>query len=98
MKLAGTALGLALIPSLYYTYTGTLGVSADWFNITIFFLAAMVAYRLETALFQRERKWRISGGMALGLLLAIAVVFTLLTFFAPKLPFFRDPLTGSYGY
>lgn len=98
VKLAGTALGLALIPALYYTYTGVLGVSADWFNITIFFLAAMAAYRLETVLFQRDRKWRLGGGVALGLLLAVAGVFTLLTFFPPEIPFFRDPVTGTYGY
>lgn len=98
VKLGGTALGLALIPALYYTYTGILGISADWFNITIFFLAAMAAYRLETALFHWGRKWSLSSGAALGLLLAMAGVFTLLTFFPPEVPFFRDPVTGSYGY
>ena len=33
----GTLAGLATIPLLYYTYTGALGVKADWFNIFIFF-------------------------------------------------------------
>ena len=98
VKLAGTALGLWLIPVLYYTYTGALGISADWFNITIFFLAAMAAYRLETALFRRERKPSISSAAALALLLGLGGVFTLLTFYPPRLPFFRDPLTGTYGY
>lgn len=98
VKLLGTALGLVLIPVLYYTYTGILGVSADWFNIAIFFLAAMAAYRLETALFRREREPRLSGVSALGLLLAIGAVFTALTFFPPRIPFFRDPLSGSYGF
>ena len=98
VKLAGTALGLGLIPALYYTYTGILGISADWFNIAIFFLAARATYRLETALFQRDRKWRVGGGVALLALLAVGAVFTLLTFFPPEIPFFRDPVTGSYGY
>ena len=34
-KLIGMLVGLAIIPVLYYTYTGILGKSADWFNITI---------------------------------------------------------------
>ena len=98
IKLAGTALGLALIPVVYYTYTGILGISVSWVNIAIFFLAAMAAYWLETALFARERAFPISGGLALALLLGMGAVFILLTFCPPRLPFFRDPVTGSYGY
>ena len=37
IKLIGVGIGLVLIPVLYYTYTGILGVSVDWLNITIFF-------------------------------------------------------------
>ena len=98
VKLAGTALGLVLIPVIYYTYSGVLGINVDWVNITIFFLAAMAAYRLETALFARENGEHISGGLALILLLAIGLAFTLLTFFPPHIPLFRDPVTGSYGF
>ena len=39
-KLLSILLGLVLIPVLYYTYTGALGVSVDWFNITIYFIAS----------------------------------------------------------
>ena len=98
VKLAGTLLGLILIPAAYYTYSGILGVNVDWVNITIFFLAAILVYRVETALFARQRLWRLSGGVALGLLLGISAVFTLLTFFPPHIPFFRDPVTGTYGF
>lgn len=97
-KLAGILLGLALIPVTYYTYTGVLGVSADWFNISIFFLAAGAAFRYETKLLQRgaagngKDRWAVMG------LVFIAVLFTVLTFFPPRIPFFRDPVTGTYGY
>ena len=53
VKLLGILVGLALIPVIYYSYTGILGVSADWFNIAIFFLAAGAAYVLETRRFQK---------------------------------------------
>lgn len=98
IKLAGVLLGLLLIPVIYYTYTGILGVSADWFNITIFFLAAAAAYRTETKLFQQDISCPLPSKTALFLLFLIAGVFTLLTFIPPRIPFFRDPLTGTYGY
>ena len=98
VKLAGIMLGLVLIPVIYYVYTGIFGVSVDWFNITIFFLAAGAAFWLESKLFRRGWSFRIPEWAALVLILGISVVFTVLTFLTPQIPFFRDPITGSYGF
>ena len=98
IKLAGILLGLTLIPVLYYTYTGIFGVSVDWLNIAIFFLAAGVAYWAETKLFGQQYTCRLSSRAAFILICLIGVVFTLLTFFTPEIPFFKDPITGSYGF
>ena len=97
-KLKSILLGLTLIPVVYYTYTGILGVSADWFNIAIFFLAAGAAYRWEALLARKGSSCRISDRRALTVLAAIGLLFTLVTFFPPKIPFFQDPLTGTYGF
>ncbi len=97
IKLLGISLGLALIPVLYYTYTGILGTSADWFNIVIFFLTAAASYRLETVLFQRGYACRLQSDTALVILWLFAAVFTLLTFRPPQIPLFQDPQTGTYG-
>ena len=40
VKLVGILIGLVLIPVVYYTYTGILGINADWFNIAIFFISS----------------------------------------------------------
>lgn len=98
VKLKGILLGLMLIPVLYYTYTGILGVSADWFNIAIFFLAAGVAFRWETKAFQKEASCRIPSRVAVGMILLLVLIFTLMTFLPPEIPFFRDPVTGTYGF
>jgi hypothetical protein len=98
VKLLGILYGLVLIPVLYYSYTGIFGVSADWFNITIFFLAAGAVYWLETKLFQRGFSCALPKGAAVLLILLIGVAFTALTFLPPEIPLFRDPLTGTYGY
>ena len=97
-KLAGFLLSLVLIPVLYYSYTGILGISADWFNITIFFIAAGVSFWLETKRFQQEKLCRIPEKAAFSIIVLIAVLFTVLTFFPPHIPFFKDPITGTYGF
>jgi len=98
IKLKGILLALALIPSVYYLYTGVLGFSVSWFNIAIFFLAAAAAFWVETRLFQTARSCRLSEGVAFVLLGLIGAVFTAVTFFPPLIPLFRDPITGTYGF
>lgn len=98
IKLFGILLGLVLIPVLYYTYTGIWGINADWFNITIFFLAAAAAYRFECYLFQKKSAPSLTEWIPISLILTISLLFTGMTFYPPEIPFFQDPLTGTYGY
>ena len=97
IKLLGILLSLTLIPVIYYTYTGILGVSADWFNITIFFIAAAAGFYWETKLFQNGI-CPIPAAAAISALSLMGLAFTILTFLPPHIPFFQDPLTGTYGY
>ena len=97
VKLAGIALGLALIPGLFYTYNGVFGRSPDWINIAIFFISAAIAYWAETRLFASERlpcRW---PRLAFGLICLIGAAFVIFTFAPPQIPLFADPLTGTYG-
>ena len=98
IKLQGILLGLVLIPLIYYVYTGILGVNADWFNVTIFFIAAAAAYYLESRLFILGRSCALGRRLAVVLLCLIAVIFSVLTFLPPRIPFFMDPVTGTYGF
>ncbi len=97
IKLVGALLGLTAIPVLYYTYTGALGVSADWFNIAIFFIAAAVCYLVETRLMQSDSCLGVSPLVAKVLLGLIAVLFVAFTFLPPHIPLFQDPMTRLYG-
>lgn len=96
-SLAGILLALLLIPVLYYTYTGVLGVSADWFNITIFFLAAGAAYYLSYRMEKGNAIRGIGPGLWWFVMVLIAGTFTVATFYPPGIPLFRDPLDGHYG-
>ncbi len=98
IKLVGILFGLTFIPVVYYTYTGLLGVKADWFNITIFFLAAAIVYWMETKLFQKEFNCPVSKKVAVAVIAIMGVIFTIFTFWTPRIPFFEDPLAGTYGF
>lgn len=98
IKLVGILLGLMLIPVLYYTYTGIFGISIDWLNITIFFLSAGLAFLVENKLFQKENGCCLSARTSFILVCIIGVVFALLTFYTPEIPFFKDSVTGNYGF
>ncbi len=96
-KLIGILTGLAVIPIIYYTYTGATGVSADWFNILIFFIAAAIGYIVETHFMKSDKNFCKSPVLAIIILGVIAVLFFAFTFTPPKIPLFEDPINKTYG-
>ena len=96
-KLMGILVGVGLIPVIYYTYTGIFGVNADWFNIIIFFITAAISYIVETRIMKNNLCRLIQSNLAIFILIIIAAVFIMFTFFPPKIPLFKDPITGTYG-
>lgn len=97
VKFFSITFGLVLIPAFYYTYTGALGLWADWFNITIFFLAAGAAFGSEYHLFRHGSACPLLQSICFFVLCLIAILFVLFTLFPPHIPLFQDPITGSYG-
>ena len=90
--------GLVLIPALFYTYTGALGVRIDWVNIAIFYVSALCAWALDFSLLRRGRlnaAWQQVAGLAV--LWALAFAFVWLTFRPLALPLWQDPVTGRFG-
>ena len=97
VKLVGILTGLVLIPVLFYTYNGAVCKSADWLNITFFFVAAAGTFFVEWALFKMKH-WRCKWPWpAFGVICLLGMLFVAFTFAPPPLPLFRDPLTGTYG-
>ena len=97
IKLRGIALGLGLIPAIFYLYNGVIGKSPDWINIAIFFISAGISYVYEANhLDSSNEKYRYPKA-ALLILVLIAVLFILFTFRTPKIDIFKDPVTGKFG-
>ena len=97
IKLRGIALGLLLIPVLFYTYNGIFGKSPDFINIGIFFLSLAIAYIYETRLFNKTTLHCKHPTLAFSLLSLIALLFVIFTFAPPTINLFKDPITNTYG-
>lgn len=98
VRAVSTLVGLALIPILFYTYTGILGYSVSWVNIAIFYLSALTAFALDFRLLRSGKlsaPWQQLAGLAA--LWALAFAFVWCTFQPPRLGLWRDPVTGSFG-
>ena len=87
-KTAGILTGLLLIPVIYYTYNGSFGKSPDWFNISIFYIAAIASTILETRILRSQRQVRIYSLLCFVLLCIIGAFFVIFTFNPPNLPLF----------
>ena len=97
VKLIGTLTGLVLIPAIYYTYTGALGITADWFNISIYYIVAAAVYFLEYTLLKNQQPGGRFANASFVILCIIGLLFVVFTFVQPEIPLFRDPATGQYG-
>ena len=98
VKLKGILIGLFLIPFFYYTYTGALGVTADGVNIVNYVVTVGLVFLIETRMLQRGGRYSCRPEIAFIVLCIIALVFAVFTFATPKIPIFKDPITGTYGY
>ena len=95
VRAVSTLAGLALIPTLFYTYTGVWGQMQDWANIAVFFAAALAAFLLDWRLLRRgalAEKWQQVAGLAV--LWALAFCFVWCTTHPPALALWRDPTKG----
>lgn len=97
-KAIGFLVGTIFIPTIYYTYTGALGVKADWFNILIFFITAALLFFTETKIIKNNRECHISPIVSKIFILLLGVLFVIFTFAPPRIPLFQDPLDSSYGF
>ena len=90
--------GALTIPTLYYTYTGALGVQAGWVNIAIFYLTTAGTFALDYRLLRTGRP-TASWAQLLGVAAVWGLVFLFVwcTFRPVPLPLWQDPVTGLYG-
>lgn len=82
---------------LFYSYTWILGEDLFIMDILIFIIAVIIGQLVSYKLLTSRKLPQIFDKLALVLLIIIILSFSLLTFYAPHLTIFRDPISGGYG-
>lgn len=85
----GILVGLALIPTLFYTYSGILGFFLDWVNIAVYVLSVLVAY---IVVYRVSLTCRNKNPMVLRIVMYVLLVaFMVFSVYPPKLGIFSAP-------
>lgn len=94
-KTLGIVTSILFIIIFFYTYTGIIGKSIIFIDISSFFVAVILgeylAYRLITSDFKCNRI------IAIIILTVLLVGFVVFTYFTPNIGIFEDPVTNQYG-
>lgn len=90
--------GILLIITLFYTYTGIIGSNCLVIDISIFIISVIISqcigYKIITSKSDVSTNVNMISFIAIILLVLAFVVFT---FNPPQIPLFKDPITGEYG-
>ncbi|MEM4168603.1 MAG: DUF6512 family protein [Thermoproteota archaeon] len=97
--LTAKAIGICLMPiiivSSFYAYN--MFIEENLLTDILIFIAAVVTGQLASYRLMTRKNLSAYGRISLITLVSIAIVFTVFTFYPPKLEVFRDPVSGNYG-
>jgi len=82
---------------LFYSYTAILGYNVLLIDISIFAIAVVIGQLANYKILTAPPLPRSVKKFALVVLVVVVLMFLLFTFYPPRLPIFRDPITGGYG-
>jgi hypothetical protein len=95
-KAVGIVLMLVIIPVVFYTYTAFTKENLA-VDIATFMIAVIVGQIVSVALYRKTGRVRVVEWVAVAVLVALAVMFVVFTWYPPHLPIFLDSETGQYG-
>ena len=86
----GILAGLALIPTIFYTYTGILGFNVDWMNIALYVISVLTAYYV---VYRAAHKCKEKDSKVLRYVMyALILAFMVFTVYPPNLGIFVSPV------
>jgi hypothetical protein len=88
---------IALIPTVFYSYTSITDGSIFAIDIATFIVAAIIGQIVSYTIFNKNQFARKTDRIALIILVILGTAFVVFTFYPPQLPIFQDPMTKSYG-
>ena len=86
----GILVGLVLIPTIFYTYTGILGFNVDWVNIALYVISVVVSYYVVYRVSEKCTKGDIR--VLRYVMYAFLLAFMFFSVYPPKLGLFVSPV------
>ena len=84
--------GMMTIIMLFYTYTGILGYTVDFINISIYYISLVIMLKVKYKLILSERlQGQNTAMLSILLCFLIALIFVLFTYNPPHLGLFKKP-------
>ncbi len=97
-KAASFFVGIALIVSLFYTYTGIIGDNYLALDILVFLISVIISqyigYKITVSNHKVSKK---INSISLIAIVILVVAFIRFTFNTPQISLFKDPITGKFG-
>lgn len=86
---SGILVGLLLIPTLFYTYTGILGFNIGWVNIAVYVICVIISY---IVVYKRAEDCKGKDSMLLRYVMyGLIVAFMVFTVYPPGIGLFQAP-------
>lgn len=95
-KTIGILVSLFFTIVFFYTYTGILGKSVTFIDISSFFVSAILGQFISYMLIMN--KFKCNSKLSITVIIILLICFITFTFFTPRINLFKDPLTNSYGF
>jgi hypothetical protein len=95
-KAIGISLTLVIIPAVFYAYTAFIeGIFLV--DLTTFMVAVIIGQLVSHKLYKQTQGSKLTELLAFAVIILLAVIFVVFTFYPPHLPIFLDSSTGQYG-
>ena len=88
---------ITVIPIIFYLYTSFTGESIFLIDISSFFIAVIIGQILSYLTIIHKKLSKNLELISITLLIIMAILFIVFTFYPPNLPPFQDPISGGYG-
>lgn len=88
---------ITVIPIIFYLYTSFTGESIFLIDISSFFIAVIIGQILSYLTLIHKKLSKNLELISITLLIIMAILFIVFTFYPPNLPPFQDPISGGYG-
>ena len=96
-KLLASIIIILTIIIIFYSYTAILGEDNLIIDILSFVIAIILGQLVSYKLLSSPKLPNWVNSISWILFIIIGVLFVAFTYFPPKLPLFKDPITGLYG-